>query len=278
MYRSGLHSQTELNLPLASQAAKVKQTLGITDITIKYHRPLVGGRKVWDGLVPLGKVWRAGANENTSIEFSTPVSVEGKPLAAGRYGLHMIPNNETWTIIFSKMADAWGSYTYDQSEDALRVDVKPRPNEMDDALEFEFEDLKPESVVVTMKWEKVAVPFTVTVSDENTVFPSIRNQLRGKWQYSWTPPNEAAQYCLSKKKNYEEGLKWVELSIQNEERFENLYTKADLLQALNRADESKKVRDRALEKGTPIQMYSLARGLQFEKRGNEAMPHFPGAG
>ncbi|HJT82108.1 MAG TPA: DUF2911 domain-containing protein [Chthoniobacterales bacterium] len=271
---SRIYSQTELDLPLASQAAEVEQTVGVTRITINYHRPLVGGRKIWGGLVPLGQPWRAGANENTTIEFSTPVSVEGKPLPAGKYGLHMIPNPDKWTIIFSKMAEAWGSYTYNQSEDALRVEVKPRENEMEEALEYEFEDLKPDSTTVTMKWEKIAVPFTVTVKDEDSVFPSVRNQLRGKYQYTWTPPYEAAQYCLTKKKNYEEGLKWVDLSIQNEERFENLYTKAELLKALNRSDESKKFRDRALEIGTPVQMYSQARTLQFEKRGDEATPIF----
>src|SRR6202166_3255277 len=129
------NSQTDLDLPLASQAAQVKQRIAVTDITITYHRPLVNGRKIWGGLVPFGQVWRAGANDNTTIEFSTPVSIEGKPLPQGKYGLHMIPNPDTWTIIFSKMAVAWGSFTYNQGEDALRVNVKPRPIEMEEALE-----------------------------------------------------------------------------------------------------------------------------------------------
>src|SRR5690349_6243086 len=164
-----VQSQTALNLPMTSQAAQVKQRVGVTDITVTYHRPTVNGRKIWGGLVPMGQVWRAGANENTTIEFSTPVSIEGKPLAACTYGLHMIPNADNWTVIFSKMAVAWGSYTYNQSEDALRVDVKPHPIEMEEALEYEFEDLKPDSVTVTMKWEKVAVPFRVSVDLNSTV-------------------------------------------------------------------------------------------------------------
>src|SRR5947209_2368727 len=119
-----LRAQTDLDLPEASQKAIVTQRIGVTDITIVYHRPLVNGRKVWGGLVPLGQVWRAGANENTTIEFSTPVQVEGKPLPAGKYGLHMIPNQDQWTVIFSKIDAAWGSYTYNQAEDAWRVEVK----------------------------------------------------------------------------------------------------------------------------------------------------------
>src|SRR3954469_15262807 len=156
-------AQNDLNLPDVSQAAEVKQRIALTDITLKYHRPLVNGRKIWGGLVPMGKVWRAGANENTTVEVSTPVSIEGKSLPAGTYGLHMIPNADNWTVILSKMAVAWGSYTYNQSEDALRVDVKPHPIENEEALEYEFEDLKPDSVTITMKWEKVAVPFRVSV-------------------------------------------------------------------------------------------------------------------
>src|SRR3954454_18990876 len=238
-----LHSQTNLDLPEASQKAVVKQRIGVTDITITYHRPLVNGRKVWGGIVPLGQVWRAGANENTTIEFSMPVSIEGKPLAAGIYGLHMIPNPDSWTIIFSKMAVAWGSYTYSEAEDALRVNVKPRENEMEEALEYEFEDLKPDSVVVTMKWEKVAVPFRVSVSDAETTLPHIRNQMRGRAQYSWETLNEAARYCLTKKINLDEALKWADASIQKEERFENLSTKGDILKAMNKPDEAKKVWD-----------------------------------
>ncbi len=269
-----VQSQSVLDLPYASQAAQVKQRVGVTDITITYHRPVVNGRKIWGGLVPMGQVWRAGANENTTIEFSTPVSVEGKPLPAGTYGLHMIPSADTWTVIFSKMSVAWGSYTYNQSEDALRVDVKPRTIEMEEALEYEFEDVKPDSVTVTMKWEKVAVPFRVSVNLNDTVVSSIRNQLRGRAQYSWEPLNEAANFCLTHKTNLEDGLKWADLSIQNEERFENLSTKADLLQALNRADEAKKVRDQAMHVASPIQLYTYARGLQAQKRSDEAMTIF----
>ena len=267
-------SRADLNLPEASQLAINKQRVGLTDITITYHRPLVNGRKIWGGLVPFGEVWRAGANENTTIEFSDPVSVEGKPLAKGIYGLHMIPTADSWTVIFSKMASAWGSYTYKQEEDALRVNVKPRPNEMEEALEYEFEDLKPNSGTVTLKWEKLAVPFTVAISDTDATLANIRNQMRGRAQYEWEAPNDAAQFCLSKKINLEEALKWADVSIQNEERFENLTTKSELLMAMNKADEAKKIWESALAKTTAQQLYSHGRRLQFDKRDAEAMPIF----
>jgi hypothetical protein len=268
-------AQNDLNLPDVSQAAEVEQRIALTDITVKYHRPLVNGRKIWGGLVPYGKVWRAGANENTTIEFSDPVSVEGQPLAKGIYGLHMIPNPDSWTVIFSKTNTAWGSYSYKQEEDALRVNVKPRPlAKMKEALEFEFEDLKPESTAVTLKWEKLGVPFTVSIKDSEQTLQNIREQLKGRGQFTWQALDEAAQFCLTKKINLDEALRWADASIQNEERFDNLSTKADILKALNRPDDAKPVWNHALEMATAVQLYSYGRGLQFKKQGSEAMEIF----
>ena len=268
-------ARADLTLPEVSQLAVIKQRVGLTDITITYHRPLVNGRKIWGVLVPYGEVWRAGANENTTIEFSDPVSIEGKPLAKGIYGLHMLPTPDNWTVIFSKMSTAWGSYTYKKEEDALRVEVKPRPTaETDEALEYEFEEVKPDSAIVTLKWEKLAVPFKVTINDAETTLQNIRGQMRGRAQYEWQAPNQAAQFCLTKKINLDEALKWVDLSIQNEERFENLTTKADLLKAMNKPDDAKKVWDKALEKTSPVQLYSYGRRLQSEKKDAEAMEIF----
>ena len=225
--------------------------------------------------MPYGQVWRAGANENTTIEFTTPVSIEGKPLPAGKYGLHIIPNADSATVIFSKFAQAWGSFTYNQSEDALRVDVKPHPTtEMEEAMEFEFEDLKPDSTVATLKWENLAIPFRISVDEPATVVASIKNQLRGVLQYSWEPLYQAANYCASKNVDLEDALKWADRSIQTEERFENLNVKAEVLKAMNRTDEAQKVSAHAMQIATPVQLYSAARGLQNQKKADEAMKLF----
>jgi hypothetical protein len=268
-------AQNDLNLPDVSQAADVKQRIALTDITVKYHRPLVSGRKIWGGLVPYGKVWRAGANENTTIEFSDPVWVEGQPLAKGIYGLHMIPNPDSWTVIFSKTNTGWGSYSYKQDEDALRVNVKPKPlAESEEALEFEFEDLKPDSTAVTLKWEKLGVPFTVSIKDAEQTLENIRAQLKGRGQFTWQALDEGAQFCLTRKINLDEALRWADASIQNEERFDNLSTKADILKALNRPDEAKTAWNRAVQIATPVQLYSYGRRLQSQKQGAEAMEIF----
>src|SRR5580658_3250395 len=111
---------TFIQIPQASQRAVLTQRIGLTDVTIVYHRPVAGGRKVFGGIVPYGQIWRAGANDNTTIEFSTNVKVEGQPLAKGIYGLHMIPGENEWVVAFSSTSTSWGSFTYDEKEDVLR--------------------------------------------------------------------------------------------------------------------------------------------------------------
>jgi hypothetical protein len=271
---TSVHGQNDLALPDASQAAMVRQRIALTDITISYHRPLTNGRKIWGGLVPFGQVWRAGANENTTIEVSDPVSVEGQALPRGVYGLHMIPTQDSWTVIFSKTSTGWGSYSYKQAEDALRVTVKPVPlTESHDALEFVFDDLKPNSVAATLKWEKLAVPFKISVTDETTL-ENIRGQLKGRGQFTWQSLDEGAQFCLNKKINLEEGLRWANASIANEERFDNLSTKADLLKALNKPDEAKTTWDHAMQMANAVQLYSYGRRLQNEKQPAQALDIF----
>ena len=263
-----------LEMPRPSQHALVSQRLGITDITINYHRPLVNNRKVWGSLVPYGQVWRAGANENTTITFSDPVTVEGKPLERGTYGLFMIPAENEWTIIFSRNSTSWGAFTYDQKEDALRVTVKPQPSEMRNALAYEFDEIKPDSALVTLRWEKVAAPFKVAVDVPRTVQASLDKQLRSLSQYTWISWDEASNYYLDNKLDSQQALKYADTSIQNEERFENLITKSKALDRLDKKDEAAAVRNKAFEKGTALQIHFYARGLQNDKRQDEAFAIF----
>ena len=259
-----------LDIPRQSQHAKVTQRIGITDITINYHRPLVNDRKVWGGLVPYGQVWRAGANENTTITFSDPVTIEGKQLDKGTYGLHMIPNADEWTIIFSKNSTSWGAFTYKEAEDALRVTVKPKASEMHNALTYDFDDVKPDSTVVELEWEKVAVPFKVAVDVPEVVQASLKNQLRNLSQYTWISWDDAANYLLTAKVAFPDALTYANKSIENEDRYENETTKSKVLLALNRKDEATVAQKRALELASPLQMHMYARGLQGEKRSDEA--------
>jgi len=265
---------TFIRIPRASQRAVLNQRIALTDVTITYSRPVAAGRKVFGGIVPYGQVWRAGANENTIIEFSTDVKVEGQPLAQGVYGLHMIPGENEWVIVFSKNSTSWGSFTYDEKEDALRVKVKPAAGEMHDVLTYDFAGLKQDSSALTLEWDRVAVPITISVDLIATTLDSLHKQLRMTAQFTWEGLNDAAKWCVENKVNYEEALKWVNQSIIGEERFENLDTKSDVLKAMGKEEEAKQFHAKALEKATAIQLYVYARGIQRGGKAPEAFGYY----
>jgi len=259
-----------LDIPRDSQHAIVLQKVGITDIKVNYHRPLVKGRQIWGKVVPYDAVWRAGANENTVISFSDPVSVEGKPLDAGTYGLHMIPGQSEWIVIFSKNSTSWGSFTYKQDEDALRVTVKPRPVEFHEALAYDFDDVKDDAATLTMQWEKVAVPVKIGVNTKELVQASLHKQLRGFPQYTWDGWDDAANYLLANKLNMDDALEYCNRSIQVEERFDNLFTKSKVFTAMGKKDEADKTLTAALAKANALQMHSYARQLQIDGQNDKA--------
>ena len=265
-----------LDLPLRSQRAEVSQTVGITDITIRYHRPLVGGRTIWGDVVPYDSVWRAGANINTTITFSTPVTIDGKPIAEGTYGLHMIPHHDTWTVIFSRNSTSWGSFTYDSTEDALRVPVTPRAAPMHEAMTFEFDPVLPTSAVVLLEWDKLAVPFTVGVDVHAIVLESMRRQLRTLARYNWESWNEGASYLLAEHVALDTALAYADRSIRYEDRYDNEMIKSKILAGLGRADESAAATKRGLAVATPGQSYDFGRQQLAAKHADEALAVFRG--
>ena len=218
-----------LSLPRVSQAASVAQTIGVTRIAIDYSRPLVKGREIWGALVPYDQVWRAGANENTRIAFSTPVTVQGQPLPAGSYGLHMIPTKGDWTLAFSQVDANWGSFSYDAKDDALRVSTTPEPGPQVEALTYTFEDPGPDSVRVVLSWEKLRIPFTVAVDTKALTVARLDEDLHGLAQFFWQPWNQAANYCLNNDVALDRAMAWVERSISMNENFANDNVKAQLL-------------------------------------------------
>ena len=269
------HAQSALlDLPRDSQHSVVIQRIGITDITINYHRPLVKGRTIWGKVVPYDEVWRAGANENTTITFTDPVSIEGKPLAKGTYGLHMIPGHDQWTIIFSKEHVAWGSFTYKQADDALRVTVKPQMSDPREALTYDFDDVKADSAVATLRWEKISVPFKIDVNVHDIVQASLHNQLQGLPQYTWEGWDDAATYLLTNKYDLDEALLYEETSIRTEPRFDNYLTKSQVLEAMGRKDDAATAKNGALQRATAAQLYYYGRQLQTQGKQDEAFDLF----
>jgi len=263
-----------LNLPQASPEASVAQTVGITQMEIRYHRPAVNKRKVWGELVPLGQVWRAGANENTTVSFSSPVEVEGKPLAAGTYGLHMIPGEKQWTVAFSNTSSAWGSFSYDEKEDALRVTVEPRKAPFEERLEYTFEDPTDDAVTAVLHWEEIAVPLRIHVDTTEVVYDSLQKQMRGLPRFSWQGWNQAANYCLQKGVHLDEAAKWADRSIAMNQNFTNLSTKAGLLEKKGDAKAAEDLRAKALQVATEVDMNNYGYQMLGQKKYDDAIRAF----
>lgn len=275
-----------------NKLASVSERIGLTDVTINYHRPGVKGRegKIWGQLVHYGFAdlgfgtsvsapWRAGANMNTTISFSTPVKIEGQTLPAGKYGLFMAVQENEVTIIFSKNATSWGSYYYDEKEDALRVNVKQQKEQpLVEWLKYEFVDQTEKSATVALLWEKWKIPFKVEVDVHPLVLASMRDELRGEKGGTWQTLNEAASYCLKNNVNLEEGLAWAERSITEryvgEANFTTLSTKAAILRKLGKDSEADATMKLALPKGNVTEIHQYARGLLKEKKPQEAFEAF----
>ena len=263
-----------LTMPETSQKAMVMQRIGLTDITITYHSPLVKERKIWGEVVPYNEIWRAGANENTTISFTSAVMIEGKPLSAGTYGLHMIPGETKWTIIFSKNSTSWGSFFYDKTEDALRVDVSPAQTEFQDWLSFQFRETTGKSTVVSLRWEKLNVSFKVEVDVKEIVYESMKNELRGADGFTWEAPLQAARYCMINNIHLDDAMKWVDQSIRTQEKFGNLMVKSKLLALKGQTKEADSLSVKAMAVADEAQLNQYGYDLINQKKIKEAIEIF----
>jgi tetratricopeptide (TPR) repeat protein len=270
----GLNAQAVITLPEVSQRAVVTQRIGITDITVVYHSPLTNGRVVWGGLVPMDAVWRAGANENTTVSFASDVKVEGKDLAAGTYGLHMIPSAGDWTIIFSKNYTSWGSFFYKKEEDALRINVKPEEGPAQDWLSYAFTKLQPNSAVLVMAWEKKRIPVKIEVDVKSIVLAKIHNELRTLPAFTWKGWCDAANYCLVNEFNYEEANAWIDRSIRMNENFENLQVKAGLAEKKGDKVNAAMAEKKSMEIGSENEVNLYAYRLMGEGKVKNAVEIF----
>ncbi|HNJ72657.1 MAG TPA: DUF2911 domain-containing protein, partial [bacterium] len=189
----------QISTPRPSPRATVSQTVGVTEMTVSYHRPGVKGRTIWGELVPYGQVWRAGANESTTISFSDDVTIEGQKIPAGLYGIQMIPEANEWIVILTKDAKLWGSFNYKPENDAVRIKVKPTSAEMTERLRYSFEDVNDNSTVLTMQWEKLKIAFKIETDTPNLTFTKARAAM------NWSGLMQAAAYCLDNNTNLDEG-------------------------------------------------------------------------
>lgn len=274
-----------LKLPRPSQKASVMQTIGVTDITITYSRPAVKGRKIWGDapaavaagtatlddankrlkdapIVPYGHVWRTGANEATTFAVTDDVMINGQKLAAGTYSLHTIPGKDEWTIIFNGDAGQWGSFTYDEKKDVLRVKAKPQMmSDNQEWLNINFPMTTANTAQVMIRWEKMAVPFTVEVPNVEALMLSKVDAAMSANPTDWRIPLSVARIYAGDNK-WDAALNWTDKSIKMKETFQNLSSKAQYLFAAGRKDEAYTVADKAVAQGKADKVDTA----QFEKR------------
>jgi hypothetical protein len=281
-----------------NQKATVTQGIGPVRVSIDYSSPAVHGPdgkdrrgQIWGKLVPYGLTdlgfglgkpapWRAGANENTVFTVSDDVSIEGKRLAAGRYGLHMIAGPEEWTLIFSKDSKAWGSFYYDPADDVMRVTVKPHKHEYREYLTYEFPVRKPAEAVAELQWEELAVPWTIKVDNINDLYISkIKENLSNVQGFGWRGWVAASQFA-AQSDHMDQALEWAEIAVNKpfigEVNYTTLSNKSMVLDKMGRKEEAAKMMDTAVHhrSASPLDIHQYGRKLITEKKEKQALEIF----
>ena len=275
-----------------NKKAWVGEQVGLTKVEIHYDRPGVKGRegKIWGQLVHTGFAdqgfgsskaapWRAGANENTLIQFSTDVKIEGKDLPAGTYGLFIAYGPTESTVIFSKNSVSWGSYYYDEKEDALRVQVKPVATEKSEEwLKYEFSNQTDSSATVTLLWEKLSIPFKIEVDLVKAQLAIFRNELRNRQGFVWQTWDQAAQWAVQNNTNLDEALRWTDSATSpifgGNTNFQPFATKAQILQKMGKTAEADALMKSALPKANMQELHQYGRQLLVQKKNKEALDVF----
>lgn len=273
-----------------NQVASVTQWIGPVEITIDYSSPDVTGPQgqdrrgqIWGALVPWGlnnlgfgtstaAPWRAGSNQNTTITVSHDLEIQGKPLPAGTYGFHVIPEESgPWTLIFSNNSTAWGSFFYDPAEDALRVEATPEPAPFREWLTYEFLDRQPTEATVALHWEELRLPFTFSVPNRDEVYlTTIRKELQNSPGFNWQNWVAAVNFALTTNQVTDETLTWannaVSLPFVGQENFNTLVALGRVQAALGNGDEATQTMKRAAAHPTssPLQVHTLARQMQAQ--------------
>jgi hypothetical protein len=293
---SSLFSQVPYNSAIPNgytKKAAVSEQVGLTQVTITYHRPAVNGRegKIWGGVIHKGFVdqgfgnrkpapWRAGANENTVIELDHDVKVEGQMLPKGKYGLFVAYDSAECVVIFSKRTDAWGSFFYDEKEDVLRVKVKPQPISINvENLKYEFTNQSPNSAVIVLSWEKLSIPVKLEVDFLKQQFEALVTEAQHPRGFTSQGLNIAANWCLQNNYGLDKGLEWASLATGssfpgNPVFFPALLTKAGILDQLGRSEEAAAVIKTALPLGSVSELQQFGRQLLTAKKPKAALEVF----
>lgn len=270
-------AEAQLNTPRGSQLATVKQRVGTTDIYISYSRPRVNNREIWGKLVPYGmnnlgfgtakeSPWRAGANENTVIKFTNDVTLEGTPVKAGKYGLHMVVHeNGEADIILSKNHTAWGSYFYDPSEDVAKVRVQTKEVSHRELLTFEFVDVQANETTAALIWAKKEIPFKIGVDVTSVVLADFRKAMQSQPGFNRQNWEQAANWSANNGGDLNEALGWIDAAREgqffSQKTFANAQIKAGILNKMGKQQEALSLMDASLKDGTVFEVHGYGRQL-----------------
>ncbi|GGK67828.1 DUF2911 domain-containing protein [Rufibacter glacialis] len=247
-------SQTVLKLPQPSPRAILKYTIGVTDVTINYGAPGVKGREVFGKLVPYGQVWRAGANEATTITFSTDVRISQENIPAGTYTLYFLPaDSVNWTFILSKQKGLWGTEGYDPKQDQVRLPYGAQPAAFHETFQYTVQDITPTSGFLTLNWANKQVRVPIRVDSHKQTMNLLRQTLSSASPKDWNAYAQAVNYLIQQNADHEQALEWVNKSISLEENFYNTFLKAKLLAQKNEYAEALELNKKAQKLGKKSQ-------------------------
>ena len=245
------NAAAQVRTPRPSPNATLTQTVGLTDVTIKYSRPGVKGRTIWGELVPYDQVWRTGANEATTITFSDEVTIGGTKVPKGTYALFTVPGRSSWDVVLNKQGEQWGAFNYDKAQDVVRVTAKPEPAEHREWMTFEIPEMSADTAKVVLRWEKIAVPFTIDTGSTAKTLTNLKNAMKPSWQL----PYSAASFAFDNKgaATDQEISDWLDQSLRVQATTANLWLKARFLQRLGKTAEARAAADQAIAAARPDQ-------------------------
>ena len=270
----------------ASPAATVSQTIGISKITVSYSRPSVKGRVVWGELVPYGwnvqafgnakeSPWRAGANENTTLELSHAAKVQGKDVPAGLYGLFFVINKDnTGEVILSKDTRSWGSFFYEKENDQMRANIQIRDVPHTETLTIDFINPDKTSAVLVLNWEKKQFPVKIEFGVDEIVMNNAIEELKGPVGFNWQGFSSAANYALRNKTHPEDALQWIDRAIGMNRSFNTLQIKSDLLKSKGNTSEAESLMKEAMTLATEAELNNYGYQLLGQGENDKAIQIF----
>lgn len=253
---SSLFAQVEL--PRLSPKASVSQVIGYTTITVEYGRPSTHGRKIWGDLVPYNTVWRTGANEATTIQFTTDVLLEGNKVPAGRYSLFTLPTETDWTIILNKVDNQWGAFNYKQDQDFLRFPIKPKPSlDFIESMIFYFCDITPNSVTLNLAWDKLKVSVNIEADVLGQAYVKIKDALANSKPGDWQVYATSASFAADNNAYIDEALTWIDKAISMGDNYVPYFIKAKLFNKKGKYLDALKMIEKTREVGSKDKNYEF---------------------